>query len=181
MRIKLSLLGLVALVALVPLAAQPAGMGFGSYGDKQGSLGLGYGIPYGGLGLNADYLFLDNVALTVGFGAFEYSAGYSIGAKVFFRSPERALRPQLLMVYGVNGIITKDAVVEVTSNLAYTGVTAGLGAQYMLGKSKKHGFDADLIYVLSSGVFKACDDYNLPRPGRLAFSFGYRYAFTLKM
>lgn len=181
MRIKICLLAILALAALSTLAAQSAGMGFGTYGDKQGSLGLGYGIPYGGLGLNADYLFLDNVALTVGFGAFQYSAGYAIGGKVFFRGPDKALRPQLLMVYGVNGIVTKGAAVEVASNEAYTGVTAGVGAQYMLGKSKRHGFDADLIYVLSSGVFKRCDELNLQRPGRLAFSFGYRYSFTLKM
>lgn len=173
---KLALLTILLLLATA-LAAQ-GGM-FAPAGRKA-CLGLGWGIPYGGLGGSADILFLDNVALTAGFGANQYTAGYALGLKYLHGKPDRTWRPQALLVYGINGVVAKDETLGMNANEAYSGLTAGLGSQFMFGKHKRHGFDVDLIYVISSGVFKRCDELGLKDPSRFTYSLGYRYAFDLK-
>ena len=54
--------------------AQTVNAEFAPAPEKRGSLGLGYGIPYGGLGINADVYFFDSVALSAGIGSFGYTA-----------------------------------------------------------------------------------------------------------
>ncbi|NMD12096.1 MAG: outer membrane beta-barrel protein [Candidatus Cloacimonetes bacterium] len=190
MNIKSVLLASMVLFACLALQAQMPGFG----GGKKGSLGLGYGLPYGGLGASADYRLLDNLGITAGFGAFAYSTsdeaygyspGYAIGLKYFHGKPDKNWHPQLLLLYGLNGIIYVDQEPEEDIRESFGGFTLGVGSQYMFGKSKKHGFDASLLYVLTSGRFKRQEEledqgYSFGKVSRFTVSLGYRYAFTLK-
>lgn len=152
---------------------------------NRGSIGVGYGIPYGGLGVNADVYFIDNAALTAGVGSFGYTAGYAIGAKYLYGKPSDLWRPQAVISYGINKVLYIDREPEADLREAYQGFSLGLGSQFMFGKSRKHGFDIDALYIVSSGIFKRVGElesqgYNIGDISRFTFSLGYRFAFDLK-
>lgn len=165
--------------------AQDDWFGDSSTPGRSGSLGLGFGLPYGGLGFNADVYVFDPVALTVGIGSFGYTAGYEVGAKYFYGSPQKTWRPQAVLLYGINGIIIAERDPEPDIREAFMGFSIGVGSQFMFGKEKRHGFDFDVLYVLSSGMFKRRDEleeqgYQFEEISRFKLSLGYRYAFDLK-
>lgn len=177
----------IALFLLVFTAgfSQYAGFGGADPSSRSGSLGLGYGLPYGGLGVNADVYIFEPVALTVGVGSFGYTAGYEIGAKYFYGPPQKTWRPQAVLLYGINSVLIAEMDPEPDIREAFMGFSIGIGSQFMFGKAKKHGFDIDVFYVLSSGVFdriKELDElgYQFEDMTRFKFSLGYRYAFDLK-
>lgn len=182
-KLTLSLVLILVLAALCP--AQDLGEEALYSPDKKGSLGLGFGTPYGGLGINADVYFFDSVALSAGVGSFGYTAGYELGIKYFYGSSQKTWRPQLLLFYGINGIILVDRDPEEDIREAFPGFTIGLGSQFMFGKKRQHGFDIGVLYVLSSGMFKRMDEleqqnYLFEEVNRFKFSLGYRYAFDFK-
>ncbi|MBW6514089.1 MAG: hypothetical protein K0B87_04975 [Candidatus Syntrophosphaera sp.] len=155
--------------------------------DNKGSLGLGYGTPYGGLGLNADVYFFDTAAVTIGVGSYGYTAGVVLGVKGFYGPSTKTWRPQAVLLYGTNRAIYVDREPEEPNiRESCSGFTAGLGSQFMFGKKKRHGFDFDILYVISSEAFDRRDYWNpqlvnkIPEIQRFGFSLGYRYAFDLK-
>lgn len=182
-KLTLSLVLILVLVALCPAQDVLGDMSYTP--DKKGSLGLGFGIPYGGLGINADVYFFDSVALSAGVGSFGYTAGYELGIKYFYGSSQKTWRPQAVLFYGINGIILVERDPEEDIREAFPGFTVGLGSQFMFGRKKRHGFDIDVLYVLSSGMFKRMDEleqlgYQFEEVSRLKFSLGYRFAFDIK-
>lgn len=153
---------------------------------KRGSIGLGWGLPYGGLGVNADVCFFDVAALTAGVGSFGRAAGFSVGGKYFHGSPNKTWRPQIALLYGVNKVLVIEDEVAGDRTEAFRGFTVGLGSQFMFGKAKKHGFDLDLLYIVSSGVFQRVEDleqqgYQIGSINRFTFSLGYRYALDFQL
>ncbi|MFO8145055.1 MAG: hypothetical protein R6T89_04950 [Candidatus Syntrophosphaera sp.] len=185
MPIKKGFMTVVFLLVAVLCCGQDAEIDLVSPVSNSGSLGLGFGLPYGGLGFNADVYVFDPVALTVGIGSFGYTAGYEVGAKYFHGSPEKTWRPQAVLLYGINGIIIVESDPEPDIREAFMGFSIGIGSQFMFGKKKKHGFDFDVLYVLSSGMFKRIEEleelgYEFEDVNRFKFSLGYRYAFDLK-
>lgn len=169
---------------LVTLCFAQAAPDFGASPAKKGSIGIGYGIPYGGLGVNGDVFFGDNLALTVGIGSFGYTAGYELGAKYFYGSPAKTWRPLAVVLYGINGVLMLEGETQDIRE-AFSGISAGLGSQFLFGKNKHHGFDLGVLYILTSGVFKRMeeledDGYSFADTNRFSCYLGYRYAFNLK-
>jgi hypothetical protein len=62
-------------------------------------VGLGSGIPYGGLGLGAE-AGVSRLAIVGGAGALAREAGWSAGGRVYVLSPARSWRPHATLVYG---------------------------------------------------------------------------------
>jgi len=186
MHLKFFGLILLVLLAALPLWAEEVEAPPEPFMARSGSIGLGYGIPYGGkLGVNADVYFFDAAALTVGFGSYGHTAGYALGLKYLHGSSRDLWRPQALLLYGVNKALTIRRVPEGDLFESHSGFTLGLGSQFMFGKARRHGFDADLLVVVTSTAFKRLDEleeqgYNISGVSRFSFSLGYRYAFDVK-
>ncbi len=146
---------------------------------RYGTLGFGYGIPYGGYGFSADMYIFDQLALTVDVGSFLYAAGYELGLKYLHGDASKLWRPQAILLYGVNGIIPYTNA-DVNQTEVFNGFTAGLGCQLMFGKKRKHGLDAGATFIVSSGLYKRLEElegYDFDVSSRLGFYLGYRYAF----
>ncbi|HOZ00814.1 MAG TPA: hypothetical protein PLG20_03285 [Candidatus Syntrophosphaera sp.] len=183
---KTALFQVLLLLAATLCFAQVADPGYSGMLAKRGGLGLGYGLPYGGLGLNADVYFIDNLALTAGIGSFGYAPGYAVGLKYLFRPYSKTWRPEILLIYGVNKVLVITDPIAGDKRESYSGFSAGLGSQFMFGKSKKHGFDLGIIYVVSSGIFDRIDElehqgYTIDPVSRISYYLGYRYAFNFKL
>ena len=173
---KLCLLVLSTLLACL-CAAQEQGVPFQP--GRRGTLGFGYGIPYGGYGFSVDMYVFDQVALTVDVGTYLHAAGYELGIKYLQGNAGSLWRPQAVLLYGVNGIIPYTNP-DVAQTEVFNGITAGLGSQFMFGQKRKHGLDVGATFVVSSGLFKRLEElsgYEFDVSSRLGFYLGYRYAF----
>jgi len=151
--------------------------------------GVGFGIPYGVLGSNVDFTVARNLSLSMGFGTTILAGmGYSFGAKYFLAGEASSFRPKVSAFYGTNAIVTEESMYGITTEgQKYSGLTFGLGAQWMWGQSKKNGIDFDIMYIASSGAFSKDDvdwdgygSYDSSEgsdPGRIKISIGYRRGF----
>ena len=153
---------------------------------RRGSLGVGYGLCYAGLGFNGDFNLTDDVVVSGSIGTFGYVGGWELGAKYLFLEFDSSFRPKVSAWYGVNAMIVARP--DATTGLpklteAHRGFCAGVGGEWMLSRSKRHGLDADLLYILSTTQTKRIKELELQGYGefskgsRLLFSFGYRYTF----
>lgn len=173
---KIILLLLIALLFGI-CAAQEQGPAFQP--GRYGTVGLGYGIPYGGYGFSVDMYVFEPLALTVDIGSFIQSAGLEVGVKYLHGDASKLCRPQVVILYGVNGLLTNDYP-GVAQTEVFNGITAGLGSQFMFGKTHRHGLDIGLTYVISSGLYKRLEElegYEFDISSRLGFYLGYRFAF----
>jgi hypothetical protein len=134
-----------------------------------GSVGAGFGVPYGTLGVNLEINLLPYLSLSGGLGTTLYAgAGWSAGARGYFRKPGPMWRPRLSAFYGINAIYAEE--LNNPNNKSYHGFTVGLGQVVLFGR---HGFDLDLMYVANSQIDKEYpDDYS-----KIKISLGYRFAF----
>lgn len=143
---------------------------------KENSIGFGIGIPYGVIGLNGDINVVPNFNLTAGIGYALVDIGYSFGVKYFFADVNKWFRPRILAVYGTNSVL------QVTNasgyDKVYTGLSVGLGAQYML--SRTSGVDLDIMFIATSGLNVGDlkkQGISADEPAKVKLSVGYRYAF----
>ncbi len=135
---------------------------------KLGTFGIGLGAPYGTFGINLEFNVIPYLSITGGIGTTIFAGiGYNIGLKGYFRKPGPVWRPRASIYYGVNGIYAEDF--NHPDNKKYSGVTAGIGQLFLW---EKHGFDLDLMYIVSSGLWDEHDG-----GGKIKISIGYRYAF----
>jgi len=146
---------------------------------KRSSIGAGLGIPYGVLGSNIDISVSPNVSLSGGIGTtFLAGAGYSFGLKYFLKSANSRFRPRFSAYYGVNAIIAEGIGVA-SDATSYTGLSLGLGAQWMWGKNKTTGLDFDIIYIATSNYdldqFRQ-KGYLVSEPSKIGLSLGFRVA-----
>jgi hypothetical protein len=147
------------------------------------SIGIGAGIPYGGLvGLNGELMIVKNLNATVGIGLAERIAGYNVGAKYYLRDGEKALRPRISGYYGVNGTLEMSGGSKGDETKTYSGLSIGIGLQWMWGESLKHGLDVDLIYLALSVLAGDVDRESISpdlknNNGEIRFSIGYRFGF----
>ncbi len=149
---------------------------------RYGTLGLGYGLPYGGYGLSVDMYVFEPLALTVSIGSFIQSAGLEVGVKYLHGDASKLWRPQVILLYGVNGLLPSDTT-SVEQTEVFNGITAGLGSQFMFGKKRRHGLDLGLTYVVSSALYKRLEElegYEFDVSSRLGFYLGYRFAFEFR-
>jgi len=134
-----------------------------------GSAGVGFGVPYGILGINLEIKALPFLSISGGLGTTIFSGvGYSVGARGYFRKPGPVWRPRVSAFYGINGMYAEDF--NHPANRKYAGFTAGVGQIFLW---QKHGFDLDLMYIINSELYDV-------HPGsyvRIKINVGYRYAF----
>ena len=148
--------------------------------DKKVSAGIGFGIPYGGLGANIAYQVTSFWDITAGLGASIYApgAGWSFGSRIY---PSSTSKFRLSGLYGVNrGIETTDCYYSCESEQEqFSGLVLGLGWGARAGEK---GWDIDLLYIATSGNFdKRVDElqsqgYELENDASdITISFGYHW------
>lgn len=129
---------------------------------KKHSFGLGFGIPYGGLGANIDFNVVKNLYFTGGFG-YVGTAGYNFGVKYFLAPIKNNFRPTISVYYGVNTLEES----RWKGLKSYHGVSLGIGAQWMWGNN---GLNFDIIIITYSKRKVGIEN-------RIKISIGYRRAF----
>ena len=120
---------LVAAALVVGLAAPAIGGG-----EKQSPrLGIGLGIPYGGVGLN--YETAGQAVPTLGLGYVPGGVGWNVGLRYYLKPPGTTnMNWRITAFYGVNTILDTGSEYDTR-----TGVSLAIGV-----KNAK-GFDADLV------------------------------------
>lgn len=134
-----------------------------------GSVGAGFGIPYGALGVNLEINVIPYLSLSGGFGTTVYAGvGWSAGARGYFIKPGHLWRPRISAFYGTNKIYSEGR--GNPNNKSYPGFTAGIGQIVLF---KRHGFDLDLMYIINSQI----DNEHNEDYSKIKISVGYRFAF----
>lgn len=154
--------------------------------ETGGSLGVGLGIPYGGVfGVAYNHTVTDSLDLTASIGS-AYGTGWNLGGKYFFGDGEDGFRVSAF--YGTNGAVEVkecyysyyySSCSEEVEN--FTGLTAGIGWGH---RAYASGWNFDLMIVITSGVFDEVDRLEdegyedvSGNTSRVALSGGYHWAF----
>jgi len=155
-------------------------------GDSGLSLGVGIGIPYGILGVNAEYRPIDLIGITGCVGTAIIIGGMAkcVGASIYMPNAKKSLAPRLSVIYGSNGLLIadKDGDLEVS---VHDGLSIGGG---IVAGTAHHRVTLDLMIIISSEVFDEEDKLEaqgyeisggaLPAfMNRVKTSVGYRYVF----
>lgn len=144
------------------------------------SVGLGFGLDYGGdLGTRVT-LPINNLSFFASLGYFTIGMGYNAGAVLRFFS-EKAVCPYMIGMYGSNAYIKVAGV----NNSPYFGVSVGGGIE-IRSKKLKNYFSVSLIAPIRSesyekNILLIKQNYNsIKKPDNVFLSFGYHYVFSLK-
>ena len=133
-------------------------------------VGVGLGIPYGGIGVNYEFSPVDRFSLDAGAGWTPGGFGWSVGPRVYFADQSKSFRPRISASYGTVAIIKPQFGDWKTD----TGCCVGPGFQWVFGQKKNWSLDFDVLYVF----------YNLPRNYRqewgtdhvkVSIGFGYHF------
>ncbi len=143
-------------------------------GDPQ--LGVGLGIPYGGVGMNIELnpmlpggaqAAANYYSVNFGVGYSYAGPGYTFGLKVYPAGRENALQPRLSVYYGVVGYVEYSGWYSYSDT--FTGVAAGAGTAVRLNPD--FSIDADLMYIVHTFSTEMGD------ASRVKISAGIRYHF----
>lgn len=145
-----------------------------------GSIGLGFGLSYSGLGTNLDLHIFKGLYITGSIGTLFSTEPfmYNVGGKYILRSGERRWQPRVSIYYGKNRVLNTDYITE-----SYPGVSIGLGQQWALAITKAWAFDFDIHYVFNQKMQNQIDEmindgYPIdPNWSHFDFSIGLRYCF----
>jgi hypothetical protein len=149
---------------------------------KTNSLGVGLGMPYGGIGVNANINLVPNLYLTAGLGTTVFAGvGYCAGARFFFTPANQSFRPRASAFFGITTIVEKEYPNGETDDESYAGAVLGIGSQWMWGRTKSNGLDFDLLYIAYSEYepedLRAEGFIPVDESSDFKFSIGYRRAF----
>lgn len=154
---------------------------------SRGSVGLGYGVHYGGLGINVDARVYKSIYLTGGVGSASFKHPlFDIGGKFYLRKGNYKWQPRLTANFVSYGTVYNDDDHPDTKILDYFySPTVGVGQLWTFGISKSLGFDFDFHYVITQRnyhdtVERYFDEglyFNNYRIMKYTFSFGVRYCF----
>jgi hypothetical protein len=157
-----------------------------SYGSV-GSVGIGFGIPYGMLGVNFDLKLFSVLYANAGIGTGIFvTPMYSGGLKCYFLSGGHKFRPRILANYGTTGMLyLEDEYGDVIERSSFHSLCFGTGFQYALDISKAFAFDFDMIYIVSNNALleRAQElrnqgyEFDLLKTGHIKVSVGIRYIF----
>lgn len=112
-------------------------------------LGAGFGIPYGGIGGNAEYHFNDKSAAFVGVGIQTFGLGWSVGGRYYLKSDYLKIGQYRLSA----GVGSDD---HYWYNDSTSDATPFIGFGWGPGKSTDYqGFDVDLLGS-ATGVTLSC-------------------------
>lgn len=119
------------------------------------SLGIGLGLPYGGIGLNIGTYFTDNFSVFGGIGYQFAGVGYNFGVLKDFPSQSQT-QFYLTGMYGTNAGIVVDGASEFDK--LYTGATIGLGVKLNSRKTEGNFWNIGLLVPIRSSEFKRDED-----------------------
>jgi len=148
-----------------------------------GSIGAGFGIPYGIFGLNLDLRLFKYLYFTGGLGtAIFVTPMYNIGGKLFLRSGNHKWRPRLSAYYGTNGFLYVE---DGDIRESFTGASLALGQQWTLGITKAVGIDFDVVYIVDDSKIEQRFQelksqgyqFEIEALGNVKISLGIRYCF----
>ncbi|MGA1863682.1 MAG: hypothetical protein ACMUHX_01335 [bacterium] len=134
-------------------------------------LSLGYGIPYGFLGLNGEFMLFDYISISGGMGYSPGGSSWITGVRVYMNEPEKHFRPRISTFYGTVSVLSKKYYNEETYENDQ-GYAYGLGFEWKVLNPSKYSIDFDIILT----------DYNVP-PGyekkgpEIKFSLGFGRIF----
>jgi len=134
-------------------------------------LSLGYGIPYGYLGMNSELMLFDYISITGGMGYNPGGSSWILGFRVYINEPERHFRPRISTFYGTVSVLSKRYGPEETYENDQ-GYAYGLGFEWKILNPNKYSLDFDIILT----------DYDVP-PGyekkgpEIKFSLGFGRIF----
>ena len=154
---------LISLFAGITINAQDSHL---SSMKGESSLGIGIGLPYGGLiGVRFGTNLADNLSLFGGLGYQIVGVGYNIGLLKDFESSS-STQFYLTSMYGTNVGIQTQGLSEY--NELYTGVTLGAGIKINSRKTEGNFWDVGLLIPIRSSNFKSDRDQikNDPRIDR---------------
>lgn len=156
-----------------------------AYGSV-GSVGLGFGIPYGLLGVNFDLKLFSVLYANAGIGTGIFvNPMYSGGLKCYFLSGGHKFRPRVLANYGTTGMLyLEDNSGDVIERSSFNSILLGAGFQYALDITNAFALDFDIIYITSNNKLleRAQELRNQgydfdTSTGNIKVSFGIRYIF----
>ena len=145
-------------------------------------LGAGIGFDYGGFGAKLEVLPIKYVGVFGGLGYNLLSLGWNLGG-TFKILPDSKVSPNLMLMYGYNGVSVGTDSYSRKYNMTSYGVTAGINLDIKLG-SKGHKLSAGLFLPFRSGKFQdnydaAKNDPNMKFYNELppiAYSVGFNFA-----
>ena len=157
-----------------------------SYGSI-GSVGLGFGIPYGILGVNIDLKLFSVLYAGAGIGTGIFvTPMYNAGLKCYLLPGNYKFRPRILASYGTASMLyLEDSSGNVVERKSFNSICLGAGIQYALDITKAFGFDFDVVYIVNdSGLENRKEelasqgyDFDLDATGNVKVSLGIRYIF----
>jgi hypothetical protein len=155
--------------------------------NSYGSVGVGFGIPYGMLGANLDLKLVSVLYATGGIGTGIYvTPMYNIGLKCFLRSGNYKFRPRVMAGYGTTSMLNiEDNSGNTVEKGSLKGMTVAAGFQWALNITKTVAFDCDVVYILDDSEFEGrlayykSQGYNfdIESSGNFKVSVGLRYIF----
>jgi hypothetical protein len=125
--------------------------------SDQFSIGPGFGLDYGGIGINALFYPQENIGVFAGAGYDLNGLGYNVGIKARLMT-NRRIDPYLLAMYGYNAVIVvADASIF---NKTFYGPSFGVGMDFRSRKPMKTGYWslAILVPIRGSEVEAYSDD-----------------------
>lgn len=138
-----------------------------SESELTASIGVGFGLDYGGIGMRATLFPLDRVSI---FGALGYNlheAGFNAGFDLNF-TPSKRSTGFLSAMYGYNGVVLSQPYSSLTSKTFY-GPSLGLGVKTRT-RNGQHFWTFQMIYPVRDQDF-----YNMAseKPWPVLFSVGF--------
>lgn len=131
--------------------------------------GFGFGLPYGGLGVNYECSFNDYLVPLVGIGTLPDNIGWNVGVRLYYPDREAQFRGRITALYGINTLLENRSSAG-SDYETETGISAGIGVNWRFGRS--WAFDADLFLVNSdvpAGYEEKGSDV------KIALGFNYRW------
>jgi hypothetical protein len=105
-------------------------------------LGFGFGLPFGGIGVNYELGLNDYIAPTLGVGFVPDNVGWNAGVRGYYPGREYYVRGRVTLLYGTNVILEKEGLSSSDKDTE-TGFSLGFGVDWRFGE--RWGLGADLF------------------------------------
>ncbi|HYG20002.1 MAG TPA: hypothetical protein VD816_13785 [Ohtaekwangia sp.] len=113
-----------------------------------GSIGIGLGLDYGGIGLKVNVPFTPRMAFLFGGGYNLNGIGLNGGFAIHLAPPDAKVQPALIGLYGYNAVIIVEG--SSTFNKTYYGPSFGFALEF---HGKKNFFNAGLLIPIRPASF----------------------------
>jgi hypothetical protein len=139
-------------------------------------LGTGIGIPYGGLGGNAE-LGIEYASVVAGLGYPILGLGWSVGGKVYAASADKTWRPHATVVYGTTVLYElKDANSgSVVEKGAVNGMAYYLGVDQDVARPGGSIFTYGIGYITHGSLPAGLKESDIGIPVKIIFGWNYQF------